>query len=176
MNDDTEVLGTGRFLRLVRRQGWESAERIVGTAVVGIIAVTDAGELVMVEQYRPPVGARCVELPAGLVGDLDSDEDLEVAARRELEEETGYQARDWRHLYEGASSAGLTPETVHLFLATGLVRVGDGGGDDSEDITVHVIPLEDIERWLSARQRAGCRVDIKLFGALATARAAATSA
>ena len=175
MSDDVEILGTGRFLRLIRRGKWEIAERTVGTAVVGVIAVTDAGELVLVEQYRPAVAAPCIELPAGLVGDDDAAEGLEVAARRELEEETGFEARHWTYLYEGASSAGLTPETIHLFLATGLRRVGPGGGDASEDIMVHVVPLEGIEAWLAGRQRAGCCVDIKLFGALVPARAAFTT-
>lgn len=169
-----EILGTGKYLELVREDGWEFVVRNRGTGVVGIIAVTDDGALVLVEQWRAAIGGPCIELPAGLVGDEDDvGEDMLVAARRELEEETGFCAEEWKWLYAGASSAGMTPETVNMYLATRLTRVGTGGGTQSENITVHVVPLDGIEDWLAEQSRKGVTIDIKVYGALGIARNAA---
>lgn len=157
----------GRYLGLVERDGWEYASRTNAHAVAVIIPMTDAGELVLVEQYRIPVQGRTVELPAGLVGDgADPDEPLEPAARRELLEETGYSAGTVRRVLECPSSAGLTDESITFFLATDLVRETDGGGDDSEDITVHHVPLDRIDDWLAARLRSGILLDPKVYTAL----------
>ena len=83
----------GRYLSLRERDGWEFASRSNASSVVVLVAVTPAEEIVLVEQYRKPVEARVIELPAGLVGDLgDPDEPILDAAARELEEETGYAA------------------------------------------------------------------------------------
>ena len=89
-----QVLGQGKYLRLLVKGTWEYTERVGVSGIVGIVPVTDAGELVMVEQFRMPLGRRVVELPAGLAGDIEGqrDEALESAAARELEEETGYRA------------------------------------------------------------------------------------
>lgn len=165
-----EVLGEGKYLKLVRQDRWEYAVRLNASGAVGIIAVTDAGELVLVEQRRAALKCNAIELPAGLVGDEDATEDMAVAAERELEEETGFRAGRWTYLYEGASSAGLTPETVHLFLATELTRIGEGGGTPHENITVHVVPLDGIEDWLADQRKRGCVIDIKVYGALGVAR------
>ena len=65
----------GRYLSLLERDGWEFASRCNASGVVVLIAITDAGELLLIEQYRKPVQAPVVELPAGLVGDAaDPDE------------------------------------------------------------------------------------------------------
>jgi len=168
-----EVLGSGKYLELVRENQWEFAVRNKGSGVVGIIAVTDDNALILVEQWRAALDGQSVELPAGLVGDEDdANEDMLVAAQRELEEETGFRAGEWTWLYEGSSSAGLTPETVHMFLATRLTRVGNGGGTPHENITVHVIPLDTIEEWLAEQRKRGATIDIKVFGALGVARGA----
>ena len=108
------------------------------TAAVAVIATTDSHELVLVEQMRVPMGARCLELPAGLVGDTEADrgEAMLDAARRELLEETGYAAAAFEHLYSVATSPGLTSETIDLFRATGLTKKQDGGGVGHEDIQV----------------------------------------
>lgn len=171
-----EILGTGKYLELVREDGWEFVVRNRGTGVVGVIAVTDDDALVLVEQWRAAIGGPCIELPAGLVGDEDdAAEDMLIAARRELEEETGFRAEEWKWLYAGASSAGMTPETVNMYLATRLTRAGKGGGTESENITVHVVPLDTIEDWLSEQSRKGLTIDIKVFGALGIARGAVTA-
>jgi ADP-ribose pyrophosphatase len=94
------VVAAGKYIELVRQNGWEFARRKGISGIVGIIAVTDDRKLVLVEQHRPPVGARVIELPAGLAGDAKGHEkeDLADAARRELLEETGYVARRMERL------------------------------------------------------------------------------
>jgi len=157
----------GRYLSLLERDGWEFATRSNASGVVVLIAVTDAGELVLVEQYRKPVEASVVELPAGLVGDLaDPDESLLDAAQRELEEETGYVATRMEVLMSCPSSAGMSDEVITFVLATGLRRVGPGGGDDSEDIEVTAVALEQVDAWLADQTAQGKPVDPKVFTAL----------
>jgi len=157
----------GRYLSLLERDGWEFASRCNASGVVVLIAVTDAGELLLIEQYRKPVDASVVELPAGLVGDTaDPDESLLDAAQRELEEETGYVAAQMEILMSCPSSAGMSDEVVTFVLATGLRRVGPGGGDDSEEIEVTAVALERVDAWLATQAAAGKPVDPKVFTAL----------
>lgn len=160
------VLYQGKFLRLVRRGTWEFVQRTNDGGVVAIIATTDDGKLLLVEQWRAPVGKRCIELPAGLVGDEDASEDAAASAARELEEETGYRAGTMKRLVEGVSSAGLAGETVVLFRATGLIRTGDGGGTAGEKIRVHAVALDDVPRFLEVRAAEGCCIDLKVWSAL----------
>jgi len=164
----TEVLGEGRFTRLVRERGWEYVERKNTSGIVIIIALTDAGELLLVEQHRPPVGSRVVELPAGLAGDIagQEDEPLSAAAERELVEETGYSASALVELTAGPLSAGLSTEVVTVFGAVDVVKVGDGGGDHTEDIAVFPVPLAEVPEFLDARVAAGAMIDPKVYSAL----------
>jgi ADP-ribose pyrophosphatase len=162
-----EVRHDGRYLGLHERSGWEYATRTNATGVVVIVPLTADGEVVFVEQYRVPVGNRVIELPAGLVGDEgDPGEALETAAKRELWEETGYRAGRLRVLGQCPSSAGMTDETLTLYLAEDCRREGDGGGDGTEDITVHTVPLPEVDRWLAERQRAGLDFDPKIYAGL----------
>jgi ADP-ribose pyrophosphatase len=162
------VCWEGRHLRVVTRGGWEFVQRPGVTGIVGIVAVTDEGRLVLTEQYRPPVNRRVIELPAGLVGDVagQQDESLLAAARRELMEETGYEAAGLERLCHGTASAGISNEEITLFLATGLRKVGQGGGDPGEDITVHEAPVAALLPWLRRREAAGILVDLKVYAAL----------
>ena len=157
----------GRYLGLHERSGWEFATRTNATGVVVIVPVTSEEEIVFVEQFRVPVGNRVIELPAGLVGDAgDPDEPLATAAERELWEETGYRAGRLRALSQCPSSAGMTDETLTLYLAEDCTREGPGGGDSSEDITVHTVALSQVDPWLAQQQRAGLDFDPKIYAAL----------
>lgn len=166
MNDaDLRSLYLGRHLEMVANGRWEYVRRTGVSGVVAILAVTDDDRVVLVEQYRIPVGQRVLELPAGLAGDLAGaeDEPLVEAAKRELLEETGYEASEWVDLGIGPASAGLTSETIHFFGARGLRKVGPGGGDASEDIEVREVPLAEIRGALSGSE---VLVDAKIPGAL----------
>jgi ADP-ribose pyrophosphatase len=164
----TITLHTGKFLSLVKEGHWEYADRTNATGASIIVAVTEEQKLLLVEQYRIPVHARTIELPAGIIGDEPggSDESHGEAARRELAEETGYEADHIIVLTHGPASSGLTSETVTLFLATKLRRVGVGGGVAHEDITVHEVPLDGINAWLEERARSGVLVDPKIYAGL----------
>lgn len=170
MSDESdESVHEGRFLSYLKTpDGWEYVSRSNAKGCVAILAVTDDGKVVLTEQYRPPVDRKVIELPAGLAGDipLQEDEPLLSAAKRELSEETGYVAKNWSLLGEGTSSAGLTDEVVSLFHATGLTRMGEGGGTGSEDIRVHFVERGDVGRWCRERQSEGLMVDFKIFAAL----------
>jgi ADP-ribose pyrophosphatase len=168
MANDTakqKIIGRGKYVELVEENGWEFVRRHASTGVVVIVATTEAGELVLVEQPRVPIGRRAIELPAGLVGDVrgSEDEPFERAAERELEEETGFRAARWAPLLETPSSVGLSSEMLTFFRATGLTRVGPGGGDETEDITVHLVPLGQVRAFLHEKLTAGLAIDPKVF-------------
>jgi ADP-ribose pyrophosphatase len=163
-----QILHEGRFLRLVSDKTWEYVERRNVSGVVAILAITEENKVLMIEQYRPSIRRMVVEVPAGLAGDIAGaeNEDLAEAARRELLEETGYEAKGMEFLADGPSSAGLTSEFVSFFRATGLAKVAEGGGDHSENIEVHEVPLATLEQWLAERRAAGRTVDNKVYSAL----------
>jgi ADP-ribose pyrophosphatase len=163
-----KVLYTGKFLDLVREGHWEYADRTNATGAAIIVPVTDAEDVVLVEQYRIPVHARTVEFPAGLIGDVEhlGSEANAEAARRELIEETGYDATTIEALTHGPASSGLTSETVTLFLATGLHRIGAGGGVEHEDIVVHTVPVREVHAWLDRKATAGLLIDPKIYAGL----------
>jgi ADP-ribose pyrophosphatase len=167
-----EILCDARYLRLVRNEGWEFVQRKNVSGIVGIIAVTNDRKLVLVEQYRPPVGKNVIEIPAGLAGDSAAtrNDDLAAAAVRELEEETGYRAGRMIKVASGTASAGLCDEVIMLFRAEDLQKLGDGGGDESEAITVHEIPLDRVEEWLKEQIAQNKLVDLKVYSALYFAR------
>lgn len=162
------TLCQGQFLSLVREGHWEYANRTNATGAAIILAVTDEKKLLLVEQYRIPCHARTIELPAGIIGDEPGagDESHAEAARRELEEETGYSAQQIEALTTGPASSGLTSEIVTLFRATGLKRVGDGGGVANESILVHEVPLEQVDSWLCERAKTGILIDPKIYACL----------
>lgn len=167
-DNDQKTVWSGRHLDVAKRGRWEYVTRKNSTGVVGIVAVTDGGAMVLVEQLRLPPNARVIELPAGLAGDIPGEEEeaLEAAARRELLEETGYEATEIVPLTYGLSSAGLTDETIHLLLARGLRKVAPGGGDESEDIVVHEIPVAQVHNWLQERMSHGTMIDLKIYAGL----------
>ena len=160
------ILGEGKWLRLLKRGRWEFVERVNASSVVAMIAITRENEVILVEQYRPPVKRRVIELPAGLVGDVDGDHSQVRAAKREMIEETGFRVHRVEFLVEMPASAGLTSETTCLYRCTGLRRVGEGGGDESEKIKVHLLPVEKAAVWLDRRIKRGALVDAKVFAGL----------
>src|SRR5262245_17622826 len=164
------TLWTGRHLSVVARGQWEFVTRNTRRPAVGIVAITDEQRIVLVEQFRPPVNARVIELPAGLAGDQPGaeQEPLLAAAQRELFEETGYRAERWTELVGGYSSPGLADEMIVLFLAEGLTKVAAGGGDATEKITIYEVRLDTVAEWLAEQRKP---VDLKLYAGLFAADA-----
>lgn len=162
------ILYTGKFLSLVKEGHWEYAVRVNATGAAVIVAVTDEQKLLLVEQYRIPVQSRTIELPAGIIGDEVglSGESQAEAARRELREETGYDAEHIELLMTGPASGGLTSEIVTLLRASRLRRVGAGGGIAHEKIIVHEVPLSEIDTWLAAKVQAGMMIEPKVYAGL----------
>jgi ADP-ribose pyrophosphatase len=165
-----ETRWEGRFVT-VRQQGdWEYVSRSRGIHAAVILAIDDASDgrhVILVEQYRVPLKRNCLELPAGLVGDDRAGEAAEIAAARELEEETGYRAATWRNVGEFYSSPGMVSESFTLLVATGLTRIGDGGGVDGEDIIVHRVAIRDIADFVAAKRADGCGIDVRVAMLLA---------
>ena len=160
-----ETMWAGRFVTVQRRGRWEFASRSRGIRAAVILAEDD-GKVLLVEQYRVPLGRVCLELPAGLIGDETAGEVVELAAARELEEETGYRAERIELLGEFFSSPGMLSESFTLVRAHGLTRVGEGGGVEGEGITVHLVPRRDVVAFMAERRAAGVAMDVKLLSLL----------
>ncbi len=158
----TDTVWQGKYIT-VRKQGtWEFVGRARGIRAAVILAVDD-GHVVLVEQYRVPLAANCLELPAGLIGDETEGEAVDVAANRELEEETGFRADRIEVVGEFASSPGMVSETFTLVRAHGLTKIHDGGGVDGENITVHRILLADVPAFMAKKRAEGVVMDVKLL-------------
>jgi ADP-ribose pyrophosphatase len=165
--EEHRTVWEGKYLRVKMCGRWEYAERPNSPAGIVIIALTPERELIFTEQYRVPVKKRTIELPAGLAGDEHySGEAFVSAARRELLEETGYEAEHWEELGGGPPSAGLSNEMVFFFRARNLRQTGQGGGEGSEQIEVHKVPLADVKSWLDAKAQEGLLIDPKIFAGL----------
>lgn len=160
-----ELLHEGRFLNLVKNGSWEYCERKNQTPAVMVFARTPEGNILLVEEFRPPIGMSCLCFPAGLSGDVEPEAHAD-AARRELLEETGYDAASVRYLFTGPSSPGLTSETLHFYLAENLTRIASGGGVEGENITVHEVPAAEIDAWLAVRMAEGVAVDPRVYTGL----------
>ena len=157
-----EVKWEGKYVRTLKRGRWEFVSRTGSVNAVVIVAETE-GKVVLIDQYRVPVGKRCLELPAGLVGDEDPDATVEGTAVKELEEETGYTAGKVDVLGEFQSSPGLLRESFTLVRASGLRKIGEGGGTEHEDISVHLVARDDIPEFVAARRAEGMAIDVKLL-------------
>ncbi|HET9817646.1 MAG TPA: NUDIX hydrolase [Rhodanobacteraceae bacterium] len=168
MDAPTEILHAGNWLTLKQRGRWEYVERNNPQGAVIIVAVTPDDCVLFVEQYRVPIGQFTIEMPAGLIGDAGhtQDDSIAVAARRELEEETGYTCARVVPLHSGPSSAGMSTEMMHFVRALDVRRIGEGGGDATEDIVVHAIPRNLAGTWLHAMSEKRYSIDPKLFAGL----------
>lgn len=164
---DITTLHRGEFLALQRDGRWEYVGRVNARGAAFVLAMTAACEIVLVEQYRVPLHARCIELPAGIVGD-HGDESAAVTALRELEEETGFVGARAEPLLRGPTAPGMSCEMIDFYLVRDAHRVGPGGGapDEGEDITVHVVPLQQVPAFLQAQLAAGLRVEPRIYAGL----------
>lgn len=164
-----EIRWEGRFITAKTRGRWEYVGRARGIHAAVILAL-DEGHVILVEQFRVPLGRTCIELPAGLVGDDEgaADEAPETAAIRELEEETGYRAARMERLGEYYSSPGMVSESFSLFRATKLVRAGKGGGVGDENIVTHRVPLSGIASFIEKQRAAGKAIDVRILLLLGT--------
>jgi ADP-ribose pyrophosphatase len=163
MNEPEQIVWQGRFLTTKVRGKWEYVARARGIRAAVILAIDDDNHVLLVEQYRVPLGRPCIELPAGLIGDHHVGEDDTTAAARELEEETGYRAGRMETLGEFWSSPGMVSESFTLMRAHELRQIGPGGGLDSEDITVHRVALDNIAGFIAERRALGDAIDVKLL-------------
>lgn len=166
-DEPEEVMWAGRFITARRRGKWEYVSRTRGIGAAVILAIDAEDRVILVSQYRVPLGCPCLELPAGLVGDGGEVEEPAVAAARELEEETGYRAGSMEFLGRFFSSPGMVTESFSLFRARDLIRIGDGGGTEGEGITVHRVPRAEIAGFIGARRAEGYAIDVKLLLLLA---------
>ena len=159
------ILYKGKYLDLIREDHWEYVKRTNCSGIVVIVAKTRDEKVLFVEQFRRPVEAQVIEWPAGLVNDKQSHdpETLEAAARRELLEETGYQAEHLSRLADGPVSSGLSSEIITFFQALDVVKIASGGGDETESIRVHEIPLKEADLWLYEMEKKGFLVDPKVY-------------
>jgi ADP-ribose pyrophosphatase len=157
-----EVMWAGKYVRALKRGKWEYASRANDIGAVVILAEHN-GKVILIDQPRVAPDCRCVELPAGLVGDEDPDATVEETAIKELEEETGFTAERIERLGEFYSSPGMLSEGFTLVRAHGVRRIGKGGGDESEDINVHLVPREDVPNFIEQKRAEGFGVDVKLL-------------
>jgi ADP-ribose pyrophosphatase len=149
----SRVLHKGHYLEfrvdtIERADGTRGQRDVVGhPGAVAIIALDEAGRVLLVRQFRVATRSVLLEIPAGTL-DVDESgevEDAEVASRRELEEETGYRARSWRKLGSFWTAPGFATELMHLYLATDLEPAHEGrlGPDEDEHLELERILFAD---------------------------------
>lgn len=163
------IIYEGKYLRFLKKGEWEYIQRAhLGGKIVIVVALTKENKVILVEQYRVPVKRKVIEFPAGLVSDHEhiKNESLASAAKRELLEETGYQAKKMVKLLEGPVSSGSSADKVTMFRAFDLKKVSQGGGDDMECIVVHEVALKQIDQWLTKMERKGYLIEPKVYAGL----------
>jgi ADP-ribose pyrophosphatase len=162
MSETEEIVWQGRFITAKTKGKWEYVSRARGIKAAVILAI-DEGHVLLVEQFRVPLGKNCLELPAGLIGDETAGEAIEEAAARELEEETGYRAERIEIVGDFYSSPGMVSESFYFVKAHGLTRVSAGGGVEGENITVHRVALSGLSAFIASKRAENCAMDVKLL-------------
>jgi ADP-ribose pyrophosphatase len=157
-----ETMWQGKYVRAIKQGRWEYVSRTNDVRAVVIIAEDD-GKLILVEQHRFPIGRKCLELPAGLIGDEEEGATVESTALKELEEETGYTAERVERLGDFYSSPGMLAESFTLVRAHGVRKVGQGGGVGGEEIVVHLVGREDLPAFIARQRDVGLGIDAKLL-------------
>ena len=157
-----ETMWEGKFVRAMRRGKWEYASRARDIRAVVILAEHE-GKVILIDQPRAATGGRCLELPAGLIGDTDPKATVETTAVKELEEETGFTADRVERLGDFYGSPGMLSESFTLVQAHGVRKVGEGGGDENEEIVVHLVPRPDISAFVEQKRSEGFGIDVKLL-------------
>lgn len=162
------ILFKGKYLDLIREDNWEYVRRNHCSGIVVIVAVTREKKVLFVEQFRRPVKSHVIEFPAGLVNDKKTKkhETMEDAAKRELLEETGYEAEHLSLIVGGPVSSGLSSEIITFYQAIDVIKKGPGGGDASESIVAHEVPLAETAVWLHTMEKQGYLVDPKVYTGL----------
>jgi ADP-ribose pyrophosphatase len=158
-----DVVWQGKYIEVHKLGTWEFVGRTRGVSAAVILAVDDEDHVILVEQYRVPIAAWCLEMPAGLVGDEEAGEAVEAAAARELEEETGYRPERIVNLGRFHASPGMSSEGFTLLRAEGLQKMSEGGGVAGEDIVVRRVKLSELAAFVAERRRAGLQMDAKLL-------------
>jgi ADP-ribose diphosphatase len=150
---EKRIVFKGKFVKLWttefidkggKSQEWEYIEK---ADVISVLPITDDNKAVLVRNYRVPVERYVIETPAGLTD--KKGESYEEAIKRELLEETGYQASSLHELPPWPYRAGASKNMIHGFIATGLKKITDKVGDDTEDLSVIEVPLDKlVDLWL----------------------------
>ena len=157
-----ELMWAGKYVRALKRGTWEYASRANDINAVVILAEYE-DKVILIDQPRVGPDCRCVELPAGLVGDTDPNATPESTALKELEEETGCTAERVERLGEFYASPGMLSESFPLVQAHSVRQLGEGGGDENEDINVHLVARADIPNFVEQKRAEGFGVDVKLL-------------
>ena len=160
--DPVEVMWEGKYVRTLKQGKWEYASRVGDVRAVVILAEFE-GKMILIDQPRIAVGGRCLELPAGLVGDEDPGASIEDTAVKELEEETGFTAERIERLGDFHASPGMLSEGFTLVRAHRVTRSGEGGGTEHEDIEVHLVARSEIPNVVEQKRAEGFAIDVKLL-------------
>jgi ADP-ribose pyrophosphatase len=152
----------GKYVRAIKKGRWEYVSRVNEVRAVAILAEFE-GKMILIDQWRAPLGGRCLELPAGLVGDVDRDATIEDTAIKELEEETGFTAERVERLGDFHSSPGMVSESFTLVRAHEVTRCGEGGGTEAEDISIHLVPRAEVPAFVAGKRAQGFAIDVKLM-------------
>lgn len=150
----TETLYEGRIIDLTIEtvelpNGKEARREVVRhPGAVTVLAITDDNKILLVRQFRKPCDRVLIEIPAGK---LEPGEDPLSSAKRELEEETGYQAREWQHLNSFYTSPGFADELIHLYVARGLVQT-EQKLDQDEFLDLIEASVDDVRKMVENQE------------------------